>query len=211
MTPSAETGPWTSEEDDQLRKLAGSGKRLADIADEINRSGGAVRMRAARLKIAIAESGKLMACPAWLELSEDRTSFVFLPDRAEIVRQIFELSVAGLGGYTIAKQLNAQSVPTFGPSPKWDQSTIHNMLTNRATIGERHSKRYLTAQERSDGVRDRKGLPTGDTLRGYTFRNRKRDFARHSPLTCVLKGSDPSRAFTCRAYSQPLRNKLRAL
>jgi Recombinase len=167
MIPSASSGPWSSDEDDQLRKLAGSGKRLADIADELNRSGGAVRMRAARLNIVIANSGKLMACPAWLELSEDRTSFVFLPDRAKIVRQIFELSVAGLGGYTIAKQLNTQHIPTFGPSPKWDQSTIHNMLTNRATIGEHHSKRYATARERSGGARDRKGLPTGDTLRGY--------------------------------------------
>jgi hypothetical protein len=50
---------------------------------------------------------KLRACPGWLGLSEDRTSFVFLRDRAEIVRKIFELSVAGLGGYTIAKQLTA--------------------------------------------------------------------------------------------------------
>jgi DNA-binding CsgD family transcriptional regulator len=79
---------------------------------------------------------KLMGCPAWLGLSQDRTSFIFIPERAKIVRRIFELSIAGFGGYTIAKQLNAQKVPSFGPSPKWDQSTIHNMLRNRATFGE---------------------------------------------------------------------------
>jgi hypothetical protein len=45
---------------------------------------------------------KLSACPGWLGLSEDRTSYVFLPDRAEIVRKIFELSIGGVGGYSIA-------------------------------------------------------------------------------------------------------------
>jgi hypothetical protein len=100
---------------------------------------------------------KLKACPGWLGLSEDRTSFVFLPDRAEIVREIFELSLAGLGGYTIAKQLNAKKVPPFGPSPKWDQSTIHNLLRNRATIGEHQPKQY----------RNRKEFPIGDPVPDY--------------------------------------------
>jgi len=161
------SGPWTADEDDQLRKLAASKVQLDDIAKELTRSNGSIRMRAARLQIAIAKSGKLMACPAWLELSEDRTGFVFLSGRAAIVRKIFELSSAGLGGYTIAKQLNAQRIPTFGPSPQWDQSTIHNMLSNRATIGEYQPRRYATAQERPNGVRDRKGVPAGDVVKGY--------------------------------------------
>jgi hypothetical protein len=100
---------------------------------------------------------KITACPAWLKLSEDRTSFVFMPDRAAIVRRIFELSIAGLGGYTIAKQLNAKEVPAFGPSPKWDQSTIHNMLRNRATIGEHRPKRYPNKKE----------LPAGNPISNY--------------------------------------------
>jgi hypothetical protein len=100
---------------------------------------------------------KLSACPAWLKLSEDRQSFVFLPDRAATVKMIYELSIAGLGGYTIAKQLNAKKIPVFGPSPKWDQSTIHNMLSNRATIGEHQPKQY----------RNRKAVPVGDPILGY--------------------------------------------
>jgi Recombinase len=100
---------------------------------------------------------KLMGCPGWLELSDDRTSFIFRPDRAEIVRAIFESSISGLGGYTIAKQLNAKKVPAFGPSPKWDQSTIHNMLRNRATIGEHQPKR----------IRNGKRVPDGDPIPGF--------------------------------------------
>jgi hypothetical protein len=52
------------------------------------------------------------------------------------------LALPDFGGYTIAKQLNAKGVPAFGPSPKWDQSTIHNMLRNRATIGEYQPGKY---------------------------------------------------------------------
>ena len=100
---------------------------------------------------------KLTACPAWLEISEDRLSFVFLPDRAATVKMIYELSIAGIGGYTIAKQLNAKKVPVFGPSPQWDQSTIHNMLSNRATIGEHQPKQY----------RNRKAVPLGDPIQDY--------------------------------------------
>ena len=100
---------------------------------------------------------KLTACPGWLGLSEDRTSFIFIPEKAEIVRQIFEASISGLGGYTIAKQLNAKKVPAFGPSSRWDQSTIHNLLRNRATIGEHQPKRY----------HNRKEFPVGDPIPGY--------------------------------------------
>lgn len=79
---------------------------------------------------------KFTNCPAWLRISDDKTSLIYVPEKAKVVRRIFELSIAGFGGYTIAKRLNSENVPGFGPGPNWDQSTIHNMLRNRATIGE---------------------------------------------------------------------------
>jgi Recombinase len=100
---------------------------------------------------------KLSACPSWLALSDDRRAFVFMPDRADIVREIFELSLSGLGCYTIAKQLNDKMVPPFGPSGRWDQSTIHNMLVSRATIGEHQPKQYR------NGCED----PIGDPIPNY--------------------------------------------
>jgi hypothetical protein len=161
------SGPWSSEEDALLHELATSGETLATIAKHLDRSAGAVRMRASRLTIELAKSGKLTNCPAWLKLSEDRTYFVLLPDRADVVRKIFALSAGGLGGYTIANQLNASGVPAFGPSDIWDQSTIHNMLTNRATIGEHQPKIYESAKGRPAVQRDRKGLPVGDVVPNY--------------------------------------------
>ena len=100
---------------------------------------------------------KLMGCPAWLKLSEDRTHFIFLHELAEIIRKIFELSVAGLGGYTIANQFNEKKVPPLGPSPKWDQSTIHYILCNRATIGEHQPKRFQNG----------KRVPNGNPISGF--------------------------------------------
>ena len=90
---------------------------------------------------------KHQSCPGWLGLTGDRTTFVYIPERAEVVRKIFEMSASGLGGYTIAKKLNAVGVPGFGQSGKWDQSTIHNMLRNRATLGEYKKKRKLNGKE----------------------------------------------------------------
>jgi hypothetical protein len=100
---------------------------------------------------------KLSACPSWLTLSDDRSSFIFMPDRADLVRKIFELSLSGLGCYTIAKQLNDKRVPPFGPSGRWDQSTIHNMLVSRATIGEHQPKQYRNGRED----------PVGDPIPNY--------------------------------------------
>lgn len=81
--------------------------------------------------------------PSWLGLSPDRRSFVYLPERAEVVRRIFQLNISGFGGRAIAQLLNAKEIPGFGFAELWDQSTIHNILTNRATFGEYQKKRKM--------------------------------------------------------------------
>jgi Recombinase len=158
---------WTPEHDKVLRDLVRSAHGLDEFAKLVQRSAGSVRMRAARLKVKIAQSKKLTAAPSWLALSEDRRSFVFLLDRAEVVKQISEMSAAGVGGYTIANQLNANRIPAFGPSAKWDQSMIHNMLSNRSVVGEFQPKTYTNARNSSRGVRDRKGTPAGEPIKDY--------------------------------------------
>jgi hypothetical protein len=102
---------------------------------------------------------KYSSCPSWLRLSADRTEFILLQEDAEIVRRIFELSIGGLGSYTIAKQFNRQGVRTFGSSKKWDHTNIDNLLRNRATLGEHQPKDY------SGG--SKKGVPTGTPITGY--------------------------------------------
>ena len=90
---------------------------------------------------------KHVGCPSLLGLTDDRTEFIFIPERAAIVKRIFEMSASGLGGYTIAKKLNASGVPGFGSSGRWDQSTIHNMLRSRATLGEYQKNREVNGKK----------------------------------------------------------------
>jgi DNA invertase Pin-like site-specific DNA recombinase len=41
------------------------------------------------------------ACPAWLQLSADKTKFDVMPDRAAVIKSIFADSANGIGNYTI--------------------------------------------------------------------------------------------------------------
>src|ERR1700746_3053556 len=101
---------------------------------------------------------KISACPSWLDLSEDRRSFVFVPEKAQIVREIFALSIGGLGSYAIADRLNRKRVPPFGLSPTWDHTTIDSMLRNRATIGEYQPKSWAGGSKKGVAV----GAPISD-------------------------------------------------
>jgi DNA invertase Pin-like site-specific DNA recombinase len=75
-------------------------------------------------------------CPAWLRLAPDRKSYELIPDRVEIVRQIFADSAAGLGMYSIARRLNAAGVPAFVGKQGWHRSYLAKTLENRAVLGE---------------------------------------------------------------------------
>jgi DNA invertase Pin-like site-specific DNA recombinase len=76
--------------------------------------------------------------PGWLELNADKTAYVLVPDRVELVRRIFEWSRDGIGSETIARRLNQQGVPPFGTRAKnlWHSSYIKKVLDNRAVLGE---------------------------------------------------------------------------
>jgi DNA invertase Pin-like site-specific DNA recombinase len=96
-------------------------------------------------------------CPAWLRLSPDRRSYEIVPDRVEIVRQIFADSAGGLGTYAVATRLNRAGVPAFGGDNGWHRSYVAKILRNRAVLGE------FQPHLKADGGR----IPDGDPLPGY--------------------------------------------
>jgi len=49
--------------------------------------------------------------PGWLQLDRAKGKIKLIPERAKIVRQIFEMTLKGVGQDSIAKQLNARHVP----------------------------------------------------------------------------------------------------
>jgi hypothetical protein len=98
----------------------------------------------------------ISSCPAWLRISEDRRSLVLDAQRASVVTLIFEEAASGIGAGKIAQRLNEKMVAPFGIVP-WQQSTISNMLTNRAVFGE--FQRKVRA--------NRKRLPVGEVIPRY--------------------------------------------
>lgn len=52
--------------------------------------------------------------PKWLRYSEDKTKIELIEERADIIKEIFELSCSGWGAYSIAKLLNSRGEKTWG-------------------------------------------------------------------------------------------------
>ncbi|MBA2271341.1 MAG: recombinase family protein [Chthoniobacterales bacterium] len=92
--------------------------------------------------------------PAWLEVVGRRTEngrqtggkIVVIKERAEVVKQIFQLKKEGLGKRLIKKRLDAtiriskklkqEKIAAFGRSGVWHDSYIESILHNRAVLGE---------------------------------------------------------------------------
>jgi hypothetical protein len=96
-------------------------------------------------------------CPAWLRLSADRLSYELIPERVEIVREIFADSIAGMGTYATAARLNRAGVPAFEGGKGWHRSYVAKILQNRAVLGE------FQPHVKADGKR----IPDGDPIPGY--------------------------------------------
>ncbi|WEK51070.1 MAG: recombinase family protein [Candidatus Kaistia colombiensis] len=72
-------------------------------------------------------------CPQWLRRAGD--SFELVPERAEVVRRIFDMAAGGGGQHAIAEALNKDAVPVFGRGRMWHRSYIAKILANVASIG----------------------------------------------------------------------------
>ena len=72
--------------------------------------------------------------PWWLTIEEDK--IVLVPERARIVKQIFEWRKKGWSTQKIARELNSKKVPTFRPRAReWEDSRIRDTLRYDAALG----------------------------------------------------------------------------
>lgn len=101
-------------------------------------------MKASRLKAAWAEkrtqaskARKPMTsvCPAWLDLDRRTGVFHEVPERVQIVRRIFDMTLQGVGQGVIAQTLNREGVPVFGRGLYWHRTYIAKILDNPAVRG----------------------------------------------------------------------------
>jgi len=102
-------------------------------------------------------------CPAWLELNSDKTKFEVIEERAEVIRTIFSMRLAGKGLTAIIRELNLTAAwkpdsndPRKRPAQGWRESYVRRILSNRAVIGE-YQPHKLT-----DGKRQPVGNPIPD-------------------------------------------------
>lgn len=95
--------------------------------------------------------------PAWLTLSADKTTFATVPEKAEVVRRVFRMTIEGAGIEAIARTLNAEEAPPLAHGKGWHKSSVRKILTNRAVLGE--------FQPHTGRLADRK--PIGEVVKDY--------------------------------------------
>lgn len=96
--------------------------------------------------------------PAWLEVVGTPPSFVPITARCNVVRRIFEETVAGLGKHHIAKNLNRDEIQPFGRADGWHASYVQKILRNPAVVGELHLARKARGSRRET---------TGEVIANY--------------------------------------------
>lgn len=100
------------------------------------------------------------ACPYWLKLVEG--VYQPLPERVEVVRRIFDLTIQGYGQAVISRHLNEDNVPVFGStrstsekprnkSGLWGTSSVEKILNNRALLGEYQPTHLVGRVRENDG------------------------------------------------------------
>jgi hypothetical protein len=72
--------------------------------------------------------------PAWLEERDGK--IVVVPDRVQIVKNMFAWCLNGLGLSLIVKRLTESGIPNFGRGSYWSKAYIHKTLTSRVALGE---------------------------------------------------------------------------
>jgi DNA invertase Pin-like site-specific DNA recombinase len=96
-------------------------------------------------------------CPAWLQLSDDRSHFIPIPEKVAIIQRIFDSAVDGQGSYAIAHLLNREGVAPIGSNRHWIKSYVSKILTSRTVLGE------FQPHRKQDGRR----VPEGNPIEGY--------------------------------------------
>jgi len=119
-----------------------------------------VREAWGRKKEAAAADKKPMTkrLPAWLALSDDRTTIVPIPEKVEVIRRIFREALKGAGQHRIAHMLNREGVPPFGDGERraelWHRSYVKKVLENPAVVGTftPHSTRRVGGKKVKDAL-----------------------------------------------------------
>jgi hypothetical protein len=92
-------------------------------------------------------------------VTDDKMRLEIVPEEAEIVRLIFDLSLSGKGARVIAKELNSRGIPS--PTGKrWTAAVIWDLLRNPKMCGDLlHQRQYTVDHISKRVVQNRGELP----------------------------------------------------
>lgn len=90
-------------------------------------------------------------CPRWLKLNEEKTEFLFVPERAALVIEILAWHKAGLGQSVIAKMLNQRGEKPFGHGKGWHSSYIQKIINSDALYGEFQPRLWNRGENSAEG------------------------------------------------------------
>lgn len=83
--------------------------------------------------------------PAYGYQNDENGNLIIQPEEAVIVRRIFDEYLGGKGSYAIAKELQAEGVPTIRTAKLWQDSVIKGILQNPVYEGDLlYQKTYTT-------------------------------------------------------------------
>jgi DNA invertase Pin-like site-specific DNA recombinase len=124
-----------------------------------------------QIKEVLAGNSKYLhsSCPYYLDY-DAKTKTYFPNDKQKIVQRIFKEILNGKPLQTLAKELNIEGVPTLsGISKGWRQTTIRQLLQNKATIGIYKTKKIFPSTvsdedfNRVQGLIERRKIGKGKT------------------------------------------------
>ena len=86
-----------------------------------------------------------IASPAYGYQNDEHGNLIIHPEEAMIVRRIFDAYLGGKGSYTIAKELQAEGVPTIRKAKSWQDCVVKEILQNPVYEGDMlYQKTYTT-------------------------------------------------------------------
>lgn len=75
-------------------------------------------------------------CTFWMELSEDRDEFVFIPEKVKLIERMISMKLSGIGCQTIAKTFNDEGIPPQTKNTRFTSAAISNWLKNPCLSGK---------------------------------------------------------------------------
>lgn len=89
----------------------------------------------------------IIGTPAYGYVNDEDGNLTIQPEEAEVVREIFDLYLNGMGTYLIAKKLNEQGIPTIRKSDCWQDSVIKGILQNPVYEGDLLQQKTYTERK----------------------------------------------------------------